>query len=305
MRRIVGVIIVLLCLGVLVHDAGMGRLSVFRRVYGASDLAASLMVAVVRGDARQVDLALRRGADPAMRERPSVDLFPYLDPAMPLQTRADHMRARHAVESGSSPLTLAVTEGRPDIMTLLMQYGAKPDWGHPWWASAFDGAAMSGRTEVVAILVYSGADVNTRPPFRHTPLEAAARHGHWRVCDVLMCGGADVNTRDGLGQTPLHMAVMNGHLAVCDVLTQWDADMSLRDICGFTPLHRAAFDGHPEICELLIRRGADVNARNSDCGTPLDVAYSPHGKDRQEQVVALLRKHGGKWADQLDAEAGR
>ena len=84
---------------------------------------------------------------------------------------------------------------------------------------------------------------------------------------------------------------------------------------GSTPLHYAARWGHKEIAELLIANGANVNAK-TDGGfakpipkegqlglhlfilTPLDEAI----RRKQTATADLLRKHGGKTAQELKAE---
>ena len=48
-----------------------------------------------------------------------------------------------------------------------------------------------------------------------------------------------------------------------------------------------------EIVELLIEKGADVNAKDQKGKTPLDTAYG--------QTADLLRKHGAKTSEELDA----
>jgi len=64
-----------------------------------------------------------------------------------------------------------------------------------------------------------------------------------------------------------------------------------------TPLHYVAVGGHNEIIELLISSGADVNAKDNYGETPLDVAVQ-FLKSKPE-IVDLLRKHGGKTAEEL------
>ncbi len=66
---------------------------------------------------------------------------------------------------------------------------------------------------------------------------------------------------------------------------------------GNTPLHDAADGGHMEVAELLIVNGADVNAKAADGTTPLD--YAIHFK--QPETADLLRKHGGKTGEELEA----
>ena len=85
------------------------------------------------------------------------------------------------------------------------------------------------------------------------------------------------------------------------------ADVNAKDDDGSTPLHYAAHEGHKEIAELLIAKGADVNAKivaNSLEGgmTPLDIATHPENPNDTDEIVALLRKHGGKTSAELKAE---
>ena len=67
---------------------------------------------------------------------------------------------------------------------------------------------------------------------------------------------------------------------------------------GLTYLHQAAVTRRNGIVELLIAKGADVNAKNKYGGTPLDLAIAR----KQTETADLLRKHGGKTAEELKAE---
>ena len=90
------------------------------------------------------------------------------------------------------------------------------------------------------------------------------------------------------------------------------ADVNANGYRGFTPLHYAARNGHKEIVELLIAKGADVNVKivsgPSIGNTPLDLAASkmdnfpPKDKAAKKETADLLRKHGGKTAEELKAE---
>ena len=77
------------------------------------------------------------------------------------------------------------------------------------------------------------------------------------------------------------------------------ANVNAKDGGGWTLLLQAVAGGHKEIVELLIANGADVYAKGGGNGTtPLDVAIKLNHTD----LTALLRKHGGKTADELKAE---
>jgi len=72
------------------------------------------------------------------------------------------------------------------------------------------------------------------------------------------------------------------------------ADVNATASTGWTALHQAAMFGHKKIVELLIAKGADVNAENNLHATPLDLA--------EDEIADLLRKHGGKTGDWLNAD---
>ena len=67
---------------------------------------------------------------------------------------------------------------------------------------------------------------------------------------------------------------------------------------GATSLHWAAWCGHPDIVELTLAAGANVNAVNFDGETPLDCAKN----FSQDEIAALLRRHGGRTAAELKTE---
>ena len=80
------------------------------------------------------------------------------------------------------------------------------------------------------------------------------------------------------------------------------ADVNAKNMNGMTPLHVAAYGGAREHFELLIAKGADVNAiiklGHFEGRTPLDFAIAQNSTKN----TALLRKHGGKTAEELKAE---
>jgi len=63
----------------------------------------------------------------------------------------------------------------------------------------------------------------------------------------------------------------------------------------WTPLHWTETE---EIAELLIAAGADVNAKDNRGDTPLDTAI----RRKRPEIADLLRKHGGKTGEELEAE---
>jgi ankyrin repeat protein len=73
-----------------------------------------------------------------------------------------------------------------------------------------------------------------------------------------------------------------------------EVDVNAKDDYGCTPLHDAAEYSHLEIAEMLINRNPEMNALDNNGDTPLDLASG--------KIASLLRKHGGKTAEELKAE---
>ena len=160
-----------------------------------------------------------------------------------------------------------------------------------------DLAVVNGYKEIIELLIEKGADVNAEDDDGNSPLHMAYRgeinelmvvNGCKEIFELLIEKGADVNAKDDNGCSPLHTAYTK---EIAELFIANGADVEAKDYYGNTPLH---FANSGEIAELLIDNGAGVNAKNSDDCTPLDLAL-------EEYIINLLRKHGGKTGEELEA----
>ena len=130
------------------------------------------------------------------------------------------------------------------------------------------------------------------------PIHDAAYDGDLAGVQAELDKGADVNAKNESGVTPLLWAAWKGHKEVAELLIANGADVNSKNDRGMTPLHQAALGGHKEIAELLLANGAGVNAIIVSAPfqgkTPLDWANG--------ETADLLRKHGGKTGEELQAE---
>ena len=77
------------------------------------------------------------------------------------------------------------------------------------------------------------------------------------------------------------------------------SEVNKTNTSGQALLHLASSKGHMKHVELLISNGADINAQQKYGNwTPLDLA----NYEKKNKVADLLRKHGGKTAEELKAE---
>ena len=94
----------------------------------------------------------------------------------------------------------------------------------------------------------------------------------------------------------LNYAAFLGHKEIVELLLENGAEVNAKGLADWTPLHLAAHNNNEQIVQLLIAKGAEVNLYTSPGfgGTPLDVADG--------ETIAILRKHGGKTGEELNAE---
>ena len=85
------------------------------------------------------------------------------------------------------------------------------------------------------------------------------------------------------------------------VTTQMNADVNAKNCSGCTPLHSIIYEDKDSVA-LLISNGADLNSINEDGKTPLDFLSSEELEGVTAEIAILLRKHGGKTAEELKTE---
>ena len=196
------------------------------------------------------------------------------------------MRATREFEQ--TALMMAVREGYPEAVALLLERGADVD-AHTRIGPTPDFIPPCKRTGCFS----EGAGINRggipdrgwRPPARGglTPLLYAARDGRAAEAAQLLAAGADVELAEANGIRPLLMALLTNQLGVVHLLLKHGADVNADDFWGRTPLFAAVEYRNRDLrnrdlsrrrrstarrCStmiaLLIERGANVNARTRE-----------------------------------------
>ena len=147
---------------------------------------------------------------------------------------------------------------------------------------------------VIAAVVLVGCG----PPPPDISIHKAVSEKNIQAVKQHLAAGTDVNAKGLHLKTPLHYAAIGGSRKFAELLIANGADVNAKSLHSQTPLHNAVVYGQKDFVELLIANGADVNAKDDVGDTPLDMAVGLE----QPETVDLLRKHGGKTAEELEAE---
>lgn len=183
----------------------------------------ALFEGAVRGVAHNVEVFLKRGADPNLRL-----LF-----GMPLVGLCAGLR-------------------RTDIVGLLLDAGADVNAAAP--ASGFDAllsASLNGDSALTRLLLERGANLETTTRSGATPLILAARSGHADVVRLLLAGGANIDAATEQGVTALIYAAMGCHAETVKTLLDAGADVTAKSRSGRTALGWARHKGCQDTVILL------------------------------------------------------
>ena len=215
------------------------------------------------------------------------------------------------------PLHLAVDLNLPEMVDLLLDFGADLKAKTAWGVTPLGLTARNQHENIIALLKNRGAKLDLATAIASGDLEAAKHFSgrqqeelnhllpHYTVkADLLestiwlLDRGFNPNLFTkylvddfAVNLTPLHLAVavwenrLQIAIALLDRGANVNAFSSGELVC--TPLHLAAADNNVEIVKLLVERGADLRLKDSiyDC-TALDWAEE---KGLQE-AIALLKQ---------------
>jgi ankyrin repeat protein len=202
-----------------------------------------------------------------------------------------------------APLHYAAGNGYKEIVELLIAEGADVDAKSTTGGTPLFNAVGSHK-EITELLLAAGADVNAQVvpgPHGFTVGDTALDFTNLsEIIDILRKHGGKTGEELRSGITPLHHAARDGHKETVELLIANGANVNAKMKEGTTPLHFAASKGHKEIAELLIAKDADVNAiagKELQSKTPLDEAI----KTKRTETADLLRAHGGKTREELNA----
>jgi potassium channel len=132
--------------------------------------------------------------------------------------------------NGRTTLHLAVSENRTDVVSVLLEKGAKVDTVDTWGNTALSDGLTHHRLEICKCLVGARMDANQ---FTHV-MDAA--ENDWPMLS-LMClkGGVDPNSADYDQRSVMHVAAATGNLRAVQGLLQVGANVNIQDRCAPSP----------------------------------------------------------------------
>lgn len=144
----------------------------------------------------------------------------------------------HEVRHGLTLLSCAVKFSRPEIVSLLLEYGADPNSQDLIGETALHLAVDNSDWEIAELLLQYKAEPNCMTVDGETPLHHSAFIGDKKMMNLLLSYGADANCSDTtLGRTPLHCAVQCEHIDCINLLLSHGASALSEDLEGKSPLN--------------------------------------------------------------------
>jgi ankyrin repeat protein len=168
---------------------------------------------------------------------------------------------------GLTPLHEAIRCKIPEIVELLLQYGAN---------TTFPRRNKKEEHIPTSYVSRNGG-----------PLHLACQVKSISIVKLLLNAGVDPNTPDDDLWSPLHTACSAGDPSIVEYLLQNGAKPNATTKLGVTPLHTAAHNGIAKVVEILLKHGANPNIKKKTGQTPLTVAKAME----HEEAANLIQTH--------------
>lgn len=177
---------------------------------------------------------------------------------------------------GLTPLMVAAKNGFTDVIEILLEFNAEPDYANSNGKTSLMAACYAGQEEAARLLRQHGASWETRDKNGLTAIHWCSDGGHDDLLLWVLKDGAPVDIEDNInGWTPLmRIACLSGNDDVAEVLIAKGANINKFDKSGKTVLMAASMNGHFNLVRLLVDKGADIYLQNREGKTALEFARS-------------------------------
>lgn len=120
---------------------------------------------------------------------------------------------------GNSPLSLAASLGRAELVRILLDAGA-PLMVEGQLEPTLHKGVRSGNVEIVRLLLDAEANIDEQADFAEAPIHIAAEEGFHEIVELLLLRGADASLTSTYGGTALDMAMAAGKETCVALLNQ-------------------------------------------------------------------------------------
>ncbi|RAL62369.1 hypothetical protein DID88_004935 [Monilinia fructigena] len=197
-------------------------------------------------------------------------------------------------KEGKTALFEAITCGRADIVSALLENGADPNLPgpkHMLWPATYHNAVynifypMTTDQKSSKLLLSNKADPNTMAS--EYPAWKCVTHNRVHFLPALVAAGADIHNPKGIAE----MAVSCNNMEALNWLLDQGVNPNDKSVKGMSPLTTAIREERLEMIDLLLLRGADVNVRGQDW--PVCMAVRNPQSSNASSGVSVEDKNGG------------
>ncbi|KAK8877490.1 Ankyrin repeat domain-containing 50 protein [Apiospora arundinis] len=223
-----------------------------------------------------------------------------------LETTGTNELNSRDIFSQTTPLESALVREHPDVVEVLLEFGADPNGvtvsGDSYLLSLIKGSGPRNYIGIETLLALDSLDTDVRDEGGRTPLMWAVIWRDEKVTKLILDSGkGDINACDESGRTSLSHAANFANIGAIKLLLSFNADGSICDDVGRTPLSWAVDRDSIEAVELLLNAArSDVNFCDNKGRTPLSRAV----KKAARQIVKILVNSDKTDVDTRD-ESGR
>jgi ankyrin repeat protein len=167
------------------------------------------------------------------------------------------LRKKSELNCETMPLHCLVQEGNIKGLSEYVENSKNLELKDNWGKTALYWALTNGKHDIVNLLLASKANPNTTDENGMSVFYQAVISGKYNVADQLLASGANIDAFNGsrYPETLLHYCVMKNNMECVSYLLEHGANKSLKDSFGYTVFERIRMHNHisREIGELLVK----------------------------------------------------
>uniref|UniRef100_A0ABD2WQD1 Uncharacterized protein n=1 Tax=Trichogramma kaykai TaxID=54128 RepID=A0ABD2WQD1_9HYME len=203
-------------------------------------------------------------------------------------------------ELGQTPLHLALSRGRKNLVRLLLTNGADPNTADDYGLTPWHLICMEGVDDDLFELFFNreikqATQLDARDKSGRSPLHYALLANNKKAVEWLLRRGVDLNLADPRGSTPLHLIsleqVDDDMVEIFfknNDMSKMKIEINARDESGNTPLHQALLADNKKVAVELLKIGADPNMVDYKESTPLHlICERKHDDDLAETFFEI------------------